>query len=346
MKKTTKTAWIVVSIVVSSLLVLIMGFLSVYFLWPWNKDFFDMAKEEFAIPGLGDNFVPQGLTSVGDTGNFLVSGYMTDKSPSRIYYVDGKANEVIKYVTLKMSDSEADYIGHAGGIAFYGDSVWVSGDGYIHRLLFSDINRADNAEKIYMKAYMKTGNGADFVYAINETLWVGEFYKEKKYETSEEHHLKTTSGETNRAVAYGFVIDEGRNIGLQYKSYDEIAPTRALSLPDLVQGMTFSSDGKILLSTSWSLSDSVLKLYRNVFENDAQGTVKYGYYTIDLWYLDDNSLVSDTRIPSMSEEIVSKNDIVYVLFESGCKKYKLVNRVSLKQAYSFPINSLRNYKNV
>lgn len=344
MSKTKLNPWLIVSIVVSSLLVLILGFLSVYFFWPWNRDFFNMSKEEFEIPGLGDNFVPQGLTTVGDTGNFLVSGYMTDKSPSRIYYVNGKTKEVIKYVTLKMSDSEADYIGHAGGVAFYGDSVWVAGDGYIHRLLFSDINRADNAEKIYMKAYMKTGNGADFVYAINDTLWVGEFYREKSYETSEQHHLKTTSGETNRAVAFGFVIDEGRNIGLQYKTYDVIVPTKALSLPDLVQGMTFSSDGKILLSTSWSLSDSVLKLYSNVFEKEAQGTVKYGYETVKLWYLDNNSLISNTRIPSMSEEIVSKNDIVYVLFESGCKKYRLVNRVSQKHVYSFPINSLKNYE--
>lgn len=329
-------------IVITSIIVLSGCFIAVYFLWPWNKDFFDKAQKEFDIPGLDENFVPQGLSFVDGTNDFLVCGYMNDNKPSRIYYISGENHDEVKYITLKMSDSDADYVGHAGGIASYGNSIWVSGDGYIYRLTFSDLNGADNGDSIYMKAYMSTGNGADFVYANNGTLWVGEFYKEGKYDTLKSHHLKTRSGETNRAIAFGFVIDESRNIGLQYKTYDKIVPKRALSLPDLVQGMSFSSDGKILLSTSWSIADSTLKYYKNVFSEDAHSTVRYGLDTVDLWYLDNEALISNNKIPSMSEEIVIKNDMAYILFESGCKKYKMVNRRSIKNVYSLPVSYLKN----
>lgn len=329
-------------VVIGIVVVLLMSAVGVYFLWPWNRDFFDKAKKEFDIPGLDENFVPQGLSLVdGTDDDFLICGYMSDGKPSRVYYISGENHENVKYVTLKLSDSGDDYVGHAGGITCEGNSIWVCGDGYIYRLLFSDINGADDGERIYMKAYMSIGNGADFVCANNGTLWVGEFYKKDKYETATGHHLKTRSGETNRAVAYGFTIDQGRGIGLEYHTSNSIVPKRALSLPDLTQGMSFTSDGKILLSTSWSIGDSTLKYYNNVFSEDAHSTVKYGGYTINLWYLDNEALISDTKIPSMSEEIVIKNDIAYILFESGCKKYSFVNRKSLKNVYSMPVSYLK-----
>lgn len=332
-------------IVVGIVVILLMSAVAVYFLWPWNRSFFDNAKKEFDIPGLDENFVPQGLSFVDGTDDFLLCGYMSNGKPSRVYYISGENHENVKYVTLKMSDSGDDYVGHAGGITSDGNSIWVSGDGYIYRLVFNDINNADNGDRIYMKAYMLIGNGADFVYANNGTLWVGEFYKKDKYETATSHHLETRSGETNRAVAYGFTINHGENIGLQYKSGTSkriIEPARALSLPDLTQGMSFTSDGKILLSTSWSIADSTLKYYKNVFSDEAHSTVKYGGYTIPLWYLDNEALISDNKIPSMSEEIAIKNDIAYILFESGCKKYNLVNRKSLKNVYSMPVSYLKN----
>lgn len=338
-------------IVISSFLVLIMGFLAVYFFWPWNKDFFDKAKEEFAIPGLEDGFVPQGFTKIDGTKNYLICGYMVDGSPSRAYHIDGETGEVIKYVTFKMSDTEADYVGHAGGIASYANMLWIVGDGYVYYFSTSLLNSTENTKSLHFNAYMEVPNGADFVYAQktkvgeNETpiLWIGEFYKEKKYETPEKHHLKTRSGETNMAVAYGYEISATSRMGMvsKYTSNGYVyLPKYALSMPNLVQGMGFSSDGKIVLSTSWSLSDSTLRLYKNVFEESAHSTIKYGLYAIDLWFLDDNALISDTKIPAMSEEIVIYRDIVYILFESKCKKYKYFNRVALDSVYSLPISAL------
>jgi len=61
---------------------------------------------------------------------------------------------------------------------------------------------------------------------------------------------------------------------------------------------------------------------------------------IDLWYLDNESLLNTVNMPSMSEEIVVNNDRIYILFESSAKKYKIFNRKQLKNVYSLPINWL------
>ena len=107
-------AWKIVIICVSSLLACILCFLGVYFLWPWNKAFFDMSTKEFNIPGLDTAFVPQGFTNIDGTDKYLISGYMSDNSPSKFFVVDNDGN-VEKSFTLK--NKGVDYIGHAGGIA-------------------------------------------------------------------------------------------------------------------------------------------------------------------------------------------------------------------------------------
>ena len=326
-------------IVVSSILVCIMGFLSVYFLWPWNRYFFDNAREEFAIPGLDTEFVPQGMSQLAGHDDYLISGYMDNGEPSRIYLIDGETKEVEKYITLKCE--EQDYTGHAGGIVSSGSSIWVVGDGYLYRFTLNEFLRKENGEALYVNAYTETLNGADFVIARNGILWVGEFYREGKYDTREDHHLETRSGETNRAVAYGFTIDETKALGLYYKYNNSTPiPAMAVSLPDLAQGMAFTSDGKIVLSTSYSLADSHLHYYENVFDEDAPSSIRYGLYDVPLWYLDEEAKISTTAIPSMSQNIFVSNDMVYILFESASKKYKLFNRVRLNSVYSMPISAL------
>ena len=326
-------------IVVASVLVCIAAFLSVYFLWPWNKAFFNDASEEFSIPGLDSAFVPQGMSRLDGYDDYLISGYMNNGEPSRIYLVDGETKETIKYITLKCE--EEDYIGHAGGIASSGGSIWISGDGYLYRFTLTEFMRKENGEYLHINAYTETLNGADFVIARDGLLWVGEFYRKGNYDTREEHHLKTRSGETNMAVAYCFTIDESRPLGLFAKySNSTPIPTMALSLPNLAQGMAFDSEGRIILSTSYGLADSHILTYENVFAGENHTTIRYGLYDVPLWFLDGDSLESDYTVPSMSQNIFVMNNRVYILFESASKKYKLFNRVRLDSVYSLPISAL------
>ena len=71
-----KKAGKIILIVIASMLAAIMLFLGVYFLWPWNKEFFNKADKEFVIPGLDTTFVPQGMTRFEYDNNegYLISG--------------------------------------------------------------------------------------------------------------------------------------------------------------------------------------------------------------------------------------------------------------------------------
>ncbi len=330
MKKALK----ITLIVISSILVLVLGFISVYFLWPFNRKFYDIATAEFDIPGLDTEFVPQGMSQLDGTNDYLISGYMNDGSPSRIYQIDGNTKETKKYITLKYDEGE-DYIGHAGGIVSYGSSIWVVGDGNCYRFTLAEFNRKENAESLFVNGYFETQNGADFVFVNKGILWIGEFYKENDYETNAKHHLVTRSGETNRAVAYGFTVDESKVLGIY-----EIFPTMALSLPDMIQGMAITSENKFVLSSSYSLPNSNIYYYKNVFEEEKHGEIRYGKKTVDLWYLDNEAKISAIEIPEMAEEIIIKNNYVYILFESACKKYKTFTKDNIKQVYSIPVSAL------
>lgn len=332
-----KALKIVISII-SSLLILILIFLGVYYFWPWNKAFFDNATQEFAIPGLDTRFCPQGMTKIDGYNKYLISGYMDDGSPSRFYLINGEDNSVEKYVTLNINGKEYD--GHAGGVASYGSTLWTvskeDGKGYGFRFLLSDLISADNGSEVLIRDYFETYNNADFVFAYNGDLWVGEFYKKDKFETDEEHRLTTRSGENNPAVVYGFKINESYKYGLN--SY---FPTKALSIRGLCQGIAVTDSGNFILSTSYGLPDSSLYYYSDVLNEPAHNSdFKVGLTPVPLWYLDNNSLIKETNAPAMSEELVVNNNRVYILFESACKKYKIFNRKQLSNVYSLPLTYL------
>lgn len=325
--------WKIATIVISSILALILIFLGVYYLWPWNKSFFNMSSEEFLIPGLDTKFTPQGMSLIDGSDKFLICGYMTDNTPSRIYVINN--GKIEKYFTL--TQSEEDYVGHAGGIVSFGSTIWIVGDKHCYRFSLSDVNRIQNGGKVAILDSFKTNNGADFVFTSNNFLWVGEFYKKDKYETDASHRLQTRSGETNNAVVFGYKIDESKGYGLVSQAP---LPDKALSIRDLAQGIAVASDGKFVMSTSYGLPDSNIYVYKNVLSEEKHGTIAIGMHNVDLWYLDNHALEQTINAPSMSEEIVIKNDRVYVLFESGAKKYRVFNRKQLKYVYSFALNNI------
>ena len=82
------------------------------------------------------------------------------------------------------------------------------------------------------------------------------------------------------------------------------------------------------------MSSKKLGFYFALYQSDPSN------HTIKLWYLDGESLKKDVTIPSMSEEITIKNGRVYILFESGAKKYKIYNRKQLKNVYSLALDNI------
>jgi len=324
--------WKITTIIIASILLIIFAAVGVYYLWPWNKKFFDNATKEFAIPGLDSAFVPQGMDKIEGQNKYIISGYMSDGTPSR-YYIYDVENNTSKYFMLKIGKNY--YTGHAGGVASAGVTLWTVGDKKCFRFSLNDVENVEDGGTINILDNFSTTNGCDFVFAHEGMLWIGEFYREGNYETELSHRIKTSSGEENPALVYGYVIDESMSNGLLTK-----VPKKLLSIRGLCQGISVDSKGNFVMSTSYSIPDSNIYYYKNVLKDECHTEITLGNYVLPVWFLDNNSLISTTNAPSMAEELVVDNDRVYILFESNAKKYRLFNRKRLKNVYSLPISAL------
>lgn len=323
-------------IIISSVLggfVLALGiFLLVWYLGDNYDAFYSRTEVEFAQPGIEAGYTQQGLTFDEESGLFLLSGYMTDSSlASRIYVVDESAESASeRYVELKL-DGE-NFNGHLGGIAVYGDTVWLGDERTVYTVRLSDVLSAESGASVSITGSFSVINKASFLNVTDGKLWVGEFYRDGSYEVDESHRLTTPAGDTNYAFVSEYNIDESAPNGLS-----SLVPERILSVTAQVQGMTISAEGKFVLSTSYSLPNSKIYIHENVLAGEAGSTFEVESVDVPVYFLDSSSLIETIDAPCMAEEVVYKDGKVYVSFESACKKYRVFVREQLKDIYSFEL---------
>lgn len=280
--------WFLISIM--SVFLLVWGGLNIskYFIY---RDYYTRKTDICINPGLNDNFVPQGI-AVSDTEDLiLTSGYMKDKTASRIYITNSKNEE--RYVELYQGDKISTK--HFGGIALSGDIAYLATSSRIFPIALSDIL---NNDEIDIGDGIEVPNSASFVYADNEYLYVGEFHDGGKYVT--DHPIETRDG-TYYAIC------------TMYSLSDYTTPLRVYSLPNKVQGFAIDENGTIVLSTSYGLADSKYYIYRDV---EASGKE---YLGAPLYILDSYSDVISG--PAMSEDLSYKDGKFYCLSESASDKY-------------------------
>ena len=299
-------------------------FLLIWFFGDRYPDFDRRFAKEAAIPGLEDGLVPQGLGNYGSA--MFVSGYMQDGGASRIYYLDD--GQEVGYVTLELKDGSI-YKGHACGVATNGSKMWIVSEGTVFMVNYKDVTQAA-AERGTVKVNYTWDphNNADFCYFDGTYLYVGEFYRAGNYETDESHRITTPAGDENAAVIFRY--------GTGNYEEDEATPSRAYSITGEIQGMAVCHDGdRFVLSQSWGLKNSKLLTYDPGKSNYSYDEIKINGANIRTYYLDSSTLVDEYELPSMSEGLCSTGDKVFVLFESGSKKYRMFVRESLKNVYSF-----------
>lgn len=289
--------------------------------------FYFNAETEFKVPGLADGLVQQGFDyyegdpDTDDDDRFLVSGYMKNDEKSSRIYVLNKDGKVVHHAELKNMDGGHNKT-HAGGIAIYGDYVYVANDlekyGFVGLQVFSldDIINKDTANCI---GEIKLGINPATCYVDKEKsiLYVANFHYEKSdYVSPEEHKLQTPCGDNNTAIMLAYELGAGADFG--FKDYQ---PDKAYSITSKVQGLTFTDSGKIVLSTSYSISKSHLLMYD--FEKAEQGkeTTKLFGGEIPLYHLDSSCLVKDVKAPPMAEELVFLDGRIYIMNESASNKY-------------------------
>lgn len=278
------------------LIILVIGGLNVA-KFAIYRDYYKAEQTICKNPGLNDGFVCQGIAAAEQHGLILVSGYMKDKSASRIY-VTTTENESY-YVTLNCDG--AKYTGHAGGIAVSGDCAYIANGSKIFTFSLSDVIGAENGDSVNIGRGVKVNNKASFLYTDDEYLYVGSF-TEPGASQVDEHTFETAEG-THYAICSVYRIN------------DLSAPVKVYSLRDYVQGICFTPNGEIALSTSHGLTSSVYYIYN---ENEATDSGK----TLDgapVFYLE--RAAKEFKGPAMAEGLDYYDGKIITLTESASDKY-------------------------
>ena len=260
------------------------------------SDFYSVRTSICKNPGLSDGFVCQGIAADEESGKFLVSGYMADKSNSRIYVTDKENNSY--YVSLEREGEK--YSGHAGGVAVSHGVVYIANGGRIFHFPLEDVLSAKNGDTVDIGKGTKVNNNASFVFTDDEYLYVGEFHHTEEYKT--DHHLES-DGVTSDAIITKYSLD------------DLSTPLKIYAVIDKVQGAAFTEDGKVVLSTSFSIAHSYYYVYN---EADA----KKSDITLDgapVFFLTEPTSV--IKAPAMAEDLDVYDGLVISLSDSASNKY-------------------------
>ena len=164
-----------------------------------------------------------------------------------------------------------------------------------------------------MLGTIPTGHDMAYCSFYNGYLLAGNFYYPEHYETPDHHRIATPTGDENVALMTVYRADDAFEFGV------DPMPVAAFSTPAKVQGMCFTSDNELVLSISWSLTDSNLLFYD--VDTTRVGSVKVLGGEVPLYYLDSANLTETVVLPPMSEELVCKDGKVLVMCESACNKY-------------------------
>lgn len=261
------------------------------------SDYYSIKTDICKNPGLNDGFVCQGIAVSEENNVILVCGYMKDKSNSRIYVTDFDSNSY--YVELTRDGEK--YTGHAGGLAITGDTVYIANAKKIYSFPLESVLSASNGDIVDIGSGTKVNTNASFVYTDEEYLYVGEFRDGGKY-VIKNHEHETADG-THYAICTKYALND-----LQ-------TPVAVYTLRNNVQGICFTPQGKVVLSTSYGLTDTVYYIY------DLESVMDSGL-TFDgapVYYLD--NLEREIHGPAMGEDLDSYDGKIITLTESASQKY-------------------------
>lgn len=279
-----------------ALVVLVLGGLNIakFFIY---DDYYEAETALCKNPGLNDGFVCQGIAAVDGEDLILVSGYMADKTSSRIYVTDPENSSY--YVTLHC-DGES-YTGHAGGISVSGEWAYIANGSKIFTFPLADVLSAKNGDSVNIGAGTKINNKASFLFTDDTYLYVGSFMDDSTKRV-DEHIFETAEG-THSAICSVYAIG------------DLSAPVRIYSIRDCVQGICFTPDGKVVMSTSYGLSSSGYYIYDLADAADSGKTLDGA----PVYYLE--KAIGQADGPAMAEGLDYYDGKVITLTESASNKY-------------------------
>jgi hypothetical protein len=302
------------------------------------SSFYKEARKEFKIPGLNDNFTPQGLAYADDYGIFIGSGYDKKTSEAVMYVIDRENKTSKKVLVSKLNTTTGDYEaykGHAGGISIDHDDVYLSNSSKIFVLSLQDILAA-TTERVQIKSYFSVATKASYCFTDDNYLYVGEFEDAKNnYKTDDTHHLVVGTNETNKGFTAVYKLSDVKEANEESK----LVPEYIYSHVSKVQGIAISAEGRVILSTSYGLTTSRMHIYQsiNVSSTDPDSTYTVNDVNVPVYYLNNARLERIVKSSAMSEDLDYVDGRVYIFNESASNKYIFGKFTRAKNVYSYPV---------
>ncbi|MBR3094018.1 MAG: hypothetical protein IKH12_00320 [Clostridia bacterium] len=291
---------------------------------PQTAAFLKKAETGFVIPGLAEGYIPQGICYDDAHGCYLISGYFEDDTPSRICMVS-KNGALLKSAAVLTPGGKRS-AGHFGGIAVFGDLIYLANTDNLYVLRFSALQAAEDSvqAEASLKTCLPATSGAEVVDGV---LWLTQFHENSGKSAKAASPVYTTKGGHKLyARADGYVLDKAAPLGIRAESIVDGAayPDRAMAIPPEVQGMTFTPDGKLVFSCSYGRTvRSIVSVYDDVTARKADETLTFGSFSVPLHHcrLIDRK-ATYTAPPMLQEVCVDPQGRLCFLSEAGAAKYR------------------------
>ena len=272
--------------------------------------FLNAGELSVVIPGLQQDFIPQGITCLPGEDALLFAGYSGKDENCTLISVNRQTGKLLKQVKLTNADG-SKFAGHAGGVCATETDIYVSNAHALFRISLEAYEKLPSVSCCAFEEKIPVPVNSSYCSYANGILWVGEFQYGGKYPTDDSHRMSTADG-LQQAWTCGYVMRKGQEFS---------APDYILSMTERIQGMTVLN-GKIYLSQSYGRrNDSVLYRYANVLSNAADETVEVNGKQVPLWILDSSNREETLMCPPMTECLCTIGEEIYVVFESAAKKY-------------------------
>lgn len=233
---------------------------------------------------------PQAITFAGKY--LLITAYDTYAEENSVVYI------IDKYTRKLLSVAVLPNKTHAGGICFDGSTVWVTNGKKISGISFSDITEAATQKMIYKEVeYIKTYTTdytCSFLTYYKNLIWTGDFQYTKNG-TLRSYSIEDPDTETS-----------------------SLKECSSVTIPPAVQGLTFATGGKLLLSRAYGYTNEI-----NIYQPTQIGTtsMKLG------------KKLKTVITPALNEGIAINATYLYVNFESGLPDSLALNHMDRVVAF-------------
>ncbi len=312
----------------------------------------DLLVNGHVIPGLQSGFVPQGVDFLGsDTREAVLSGYFCEdftrwwqsfirrcvQKRSAFYLYDLEAREAVRLALLEERDGEP-MRRHAGGVAELYGRLWLPDNFVVFRFDLSELRGAEE-RVITMRPEndrrIGVDSSGDFITSFEGSLWIGNFQRGRRGRPLPAHYRSLLTGTEGWTAGYRIDPDTLRptsraryGVSFGSKEYDVYRPDAALHHRNKVQGLNFLDGQRVVLSTSFGRSFSVLAFHGVAAGTSADNAAQDVEVTLpDGSPLQVRTLGTSTQqkliaAPPGAEGVAYDGTMLAVAFEGGAMPYR------------------------